>query len=311
MSLLEEKSRPGGVRRQVCTACGGRQLSLRFQVAGKLGEDGLIPTTDQYGVAMADILRCERCGHMQLSQMPTETDLAEAYREAESADYVQEEKGQRATASKIVERIERHQRPGKLADLGCWVGFLPSEAERRGWKAVGIEPSEFASAYARDRLGLDVRTAGLFDADDLGESRFDAVFMGDVIEHIPAADLAIDRARHLLKPNGVFALALPDAGSRVARLLGRRWWSVIPTHVHYFTRGSITTLLDRKGFEVVEITTSPKVFTVDYYLDRLSGYSAWLGRTVTRTAARVGVGRRLWGPDFRDRMLVIARRPRS
>jgi SAM-dependent methyltransferase len=308
MALLEEKSDPGAFQKQTCVACGSGPLDLRFQVAGRMGREGLIPTTDQYGVAMADIVRCEQCGHMQLAEMPTEADLAESYREAESTDYVDEERGQRATARRILQTIERHQPPGRLADLGCWVGFLPSESERRGWQAVGIEPSEFAAAYARERLGLDVRTTGIFDTDNLGESSFDAVFMGDVIEHIPDADRAIDRTRHLLPPSGVLALALPDAGSRLARMLGRRWWSVIPTHVHYFTRRSIATLLDRGGFELIEITTSPKVFTVNYYLERLSGYSDTFGRTVTRAASRAGLGERLWAPDFRDRMLVIARR---
>jgi SAM-dependent methyltransferase len=295
-------------KEQVCGACGGGPLTLRYRVAGSVGEDGLIPTTDEYGVAMSDIVRCERCGHMQLAEMPTETDLAEAYRDAESVDYVIEERGQRATASRILQLIEQHRPPGRLADLGCWVGFLLSEAERRGWEATGIEPSEFASAYARNRLGLDVRTAGIFDTGDLGESRFDAVFMGDVIEHIPAANEAIDRIHRLLKPGGILVLALPDTGSRVARMLGRRWWSVIPTHVHYFTRASIIGLLDQGGFELLKITTSPKVFTVNYYLERLSGYSPMLGRTLIRVAGRMGISERLWGPDFRDRMLVIARR---
>ena len=60
--------------------------------------------------------------------------------------------------------------------------------------------------------------------------------MGDVLEHLTARQRALDRVGELLAPGGVLALELPDAGSRVARMLGKRWWSVIPTHIHYFTR---------------------------------------------------------------------------
>ncbi len=275
-----------------------------------MGDAGLIPTTDAFGTALADIVRCARCGHMQLARFPSEEDLSDAYGEAESDDYIGEEAGQRATARAILERIERQVAPGELLDLGCWVGFLLDEARKRGWQGTGVEPSEFASAYARDRLGLDVRTDGLFDA-QLKDSSFDAVFMGDVIEHLPAAGDALDRVAQLLRPEGVLTLALPDAGSRLARGMGKRWWSVIPTHVHYFTRASLIALLVRHGYRVVSISTQPKTFTAGYYLGRLGGYSDGFGRAVVAAAGAVGVRDRLWTPDFRDRMLVIARRGSS
>jgi SAM-dependent methyltransferase len=271
-----------------------------------MGTEGLIPTTDSFGTALADIVRCQECGHMQLAQMPDEAELSEAYGEAASEDYVEEEAGQRATAREILGRIERHTPVGAIADLGCWVGFLLDEARARGWETVGVEPSEFASGYASGELGLDVRQQDLFEA-ELPQGHFNAVFMGDVIEHIPAAGDALERSGRLLRANGVLAMALPDAGSRMARVLGRRWWSVIPTHVHYFTRESIARLLERHGFAVLEIGTAPKTFTVRYYLGRLGGYREGVGRALVGSAERIRVADRLWAPDFRDRMLVIAR----
>jgi hypothetical protein len=105
----------------------------------------------------------------------------------------------------------------------------------------------------------------------------------------------------------VVAFLLPDAGSRVARALGARWWSVIPTHVQYFTRGSLRTLLARHRWEVLELGTAPKAFTVRYYLSRIGGYSPALGRAAVGVAARLGLAERMWAPDFRDRMAVVAR----
>jgi hypothetical protein len=83
---------------------------------------------------------------------------------------------------------------------------------------------------------------------------------------------------------------------------------VLPTHVQYFTRQSLGTLLARHDFTVVHTGTAPKAFTVGYYAGRLGGYSRGLARGVTRTVELTGVADRLWAPDFRDRMLVIARR---
>jgi SAM-dependent methyltransferase len=292
-----------------CAVCGGGPLEPHLRVAGELGAAGLIPTTDQFGTALGDIFRCAACGHMQLEPMPDESVLATAYQTAASDDYVGEEAGQRETARRVLAQIERWQPSrGALLDLGCWVGFLMSEAKARGWQPLGVEPSDFGARYAREQLGLEVLQAGLFEA-ELAPESFDAITLGDVIEHLIEPGEAVARIRALLKPGGVVWMALPDAGSAVARALGKRWWSVIPTHVQYFTRGSIARLLERGGLEVLELGTSPKAFTVRYYLERIEGYSPAAGEALVKTAELAGIAERMWAPDFRDRLAVVARRP--
>jgi SAM-dependent methyltransferase len=292
-----------------CAACAATVLVPHLKVADARAED-LIPTTDRFGAALGDIVRCTACSHMQLDRFPTEAELGEAYGEAASDDYVEEEAGQRATARVALERIERFAPArGAILDLGCWVGFLLAEARERGWETVGVEPSEFASSYARERLGLDVIRAGLLEA-ELGDRQFQAVVMGDVIEHLPDPAGALDRMAELLAPGGIAYFALPNAGSRLARRMGARWWSVIPTHVQYFTRPSLFTLLRRRGWEPLWAGTAPKAFTVRYYLERIGGYSPAAANALVGAASAAGVADRMWAPDFHDRMAVIARAPR-
>jgi SAM-dependent methyltransferase len=279
-----------------------------MKVAGEMGEAGLTPTTDRFGSALSDLVRCLACSHIQLERFPPDAELAAAYGQAESDDYVEEEAGQRHTARLALERIERHVPRGDLLDLGCWVGFLLAEARDRGWRTKGVEPSAFASGYARDRLGLDVVRADLLEA-DLPERAHDAVVLGDVIEHLPRPADALDRIAALLRPGGVVYMTLPDAGSRVARLMGPRWWSVIPTHVQYFTRPSLLTLLRRRGYEPLWAGSAPKAFSVRYYLERIGGYSRPLGGALAGAASAAGVAERMWAPDFHDRMAVVARAP--
>ncbi len=290
----------------ICAACGAAELSVHLRVSGPAGPQGLTPTTDQFGTALSDIVRCAGCGHMQLEHFPAAEFLRHGYAQAAGDAYLEEESGQRATARVTLERIERHVARGRLLDAGCWVGFLLDEARSRGWETLGVEPSEFASDTSRRRLGLRVHTADLFDA-GLPAAGFDAIVLGDVIEHLVAPGAALDRLAGLLAPQGVIHLALPDAGSRVARALGARWWSVIPTHVQYFTRRSLATLLTRHGWEVLEIATAPKAFTAGYYLGRIGGYSPAAGRALVAAATRTGVADRVWTPDLRDRVALVAR----
>jgi SAM-dependent methyltransferase len=289
-----------------CAACGARDLRLRHRVAGEAGRAGLIPSTDRYGTALGDLVRCAACGHMQTHPPPSPARLRAGYAEAASEDYVGEEAGQRETARRALARIEELASPGRLLDVGCWTGFLLDEARRRGWEPLGLEPSRFARTYARERLGLPVLDSQLEDA-ELPAGQLRAVVMADVIEHLLDPGQALARVRGWLEPEGVLCLMAPDAGSRLARAMGRRWWSVLPTHVQYFTRHSLAVLLGHRGFHVLAQATAPKAFTVGYYVARASGYSERLGAGLVTGARAIGLADRLWAPDFRDRMLVIAR----
>ena len=289
-----------------CAACGSRSLVPHLQVAGEVDADGLIPTAKQFGTALGNIVKCTSCTHMQLDRFPDDEELDAAYAEAASDDYVEEEAGQRASFGNVLDHVEQHVPKGRILDIGCWVGFLLAVAQDRGWEeCIGLEPSDFASGFARER-GLDVRQEGLLEA-DLPLGHFDAVCMGDVLEHLTDTATSLARMRALLAPGGVLVLAVPDAGSRIARILGKRWWSVIPTHIHYFTKQSLATMLANAGFEVIEQATDPKAFTFEYYLDKGSGYLPGVSKLLVRMARRMRLADRMWTPDFRDRLLVIAR----
>jgi SAM-dependent methyltransferase len=295
---------------RACNVCGSTDLRPHLDVAGEMGPEGLIPTPKRFGTALGDIVRCERCTHMQLDRFPSEAELDAAYADAECTAYAEEAVGQRHSFASLMERIERYSpEKGALLDVGCWLGFLVAEARDRGWReCVGIEPSTFASRFAREELGLDVRTEELFTA-DLEPGHFDVIVLADVLEHFTRANAALDRVTELLAPGGLLALELPDAGSRVARLLGARWWSVIPTHIHYFTRASAADMLRRHGYEPLYVATDPKSFTVRYYLDKGGGYLPGVSKALISAAEALGVANRMWTPDFRDRMVMLARRP--
>lgn len=288
-----------------CAACESHELEPHLSVKRSSTHTTLAATTIEYGVAAGDLVRCARCGHIQVDRVPAALD--ERYADVVDATYLAEEAGQRATARRALELIERRVDPGALLDVGAWVGFLVSEAERGGWAAVGVEPSRFASAVARERFGVRVES-GTLDEADLPEHAFDAVVISDVIEHLPDPGDTLDQVVDLLRPGGVLYLALPDAGSRVARVMGARWWSVVPTHLQYFTRSSLAELLTRRGYAVEWVGTAPKAFTVRYYLERLEGYAPPVARRTVAIAERAALADRLVWPDFRDRMAVVARR---
>jgi SAM-dependent methyltransferase len=153
-----------------------------------------------------------------------------------------------------------------------------------------------------------VRQAVLEDV-DLPEAAFEAVVAADVIEHLFDPVSAVRTLNDALTPGGALFVTVPDAGSVVARLLGPRWWSVMPMHVQYFSQTSMRRLLEDQGLEVVSIATHPKSFSARYYVDRLAAFQPVAGRLASAVLRRSGRANKLVAPDLRDRMAVIARKP--
>jgi SAM-dependent methyltransferase len=292
-----------------CVICGAPDPQPRWSVAADKTEGGVDarsfrPSSQRFGETSGRVVVCRACGHGALADPPDAAAVASAYADAEDPVSVRERAGQVATADRGLARLERVVAPGRLLDIGCWTGSFVEAAQARGWEASGIEPSAWAVGEARAQ-GLEVSRGGIEDI-DAPDGSLRAVVLCDVLEHLEDPAGAVERVASLLEPGGALYLTVPDAGSRLARAMGRRWWSVLPMHLQYFTRASMLLLLAGHGFEPARVGTHTKVFTARYYAERVAGYSPFVGRTAVAALARVGQAERPVAPDFRDRMEVIA-----
>ena len=107
--------------------------------------------------------------------------------------------------------------------------------------------------YAAETLHVPAVQGNYLDM-DLGR-RYDLMVMWDTIEHLKRPDLFIGKIAKDLKPGGLLALTTGDIDSLNARWRGPKWRLIHPpTHLHYFSVNTITTLLDRYGFDVVHVS---------------------------------------------------------
>ena len=292
-----------------CPVCGSTDHEERFAVPATGTESGVNPdafrpSSERFGTAVGRIVRCRACTHGFVAELPPTTSVSTAYEDAADPVSLREEEGQVETARRALIEIERRVQPGRVLDVGCWTGSFLVAARERSWETVGIEPSRWAVERARAR-GVDVRH-GELASQDLERGSFDLVVMCDVLEHLEDPNEALRTAAGLLRDGGAIFATVPDAGSRLARLMGRRWWSVLPMHLHHFTRASVREMFTRNGFALDAIDTHPKVFTARYYAERLGGYTPLLEKLAVGAVRMVGLADRLVAPDFRDRMAVIA-----
>lgn len=94
-----------------------------------------------------------------------------------------------------------------ILEIGCGTGGNLSMLKEFG-RVSAIEMDDYASTYASKMTGIDVKTGWLPDNIPVQE-KFDAICMFDVLEHVKDDELALEKIRNLLNPNGILILTVP------------------------------------------------------------------------------------------------------
>jgi SAM-dependent methyltransferase len=214
----------------------------------------------------------------------------------------------RAKVRWVEESLPRGRR---LLDVGANFGHFLKEAGTV-FDATGIEISKAAVERSAELFGVKNHVGSIYELPPEAKGPWEAVTLWDVIEHVPDPKGALEAIRDLLAPGGRLYLSTPDAGSAVARAMGRRWHYLDPVqHIVLFGRKNLSDLLERTGFRVRETRSFGHHYRVGYVLDRLAylhGDGA-LGRVVkpVLTTARVLDGRSVY-INLRDVMGIAAER---
>jgi 2-polyprenyl-3-methyl-5-hydroxy-6-metoxy-1,4-benzoquinol methylase len=141
-------------------------------------------------------------------------------------------------------------KPGRVLDVGCGRGLLLAQLRQRGWEVQGTELSEQSAAYPRDVLGIPVHIGDLADL-HLPSEQFDAVVMWHVLEHVPDPAVVLAEVARLLRPGGIFLVAVPNFGSLEARFTRDKWFHLdVPRHLNHYTPAVLYRSLAAAGLRV-------------------------------------------------------------
>ena len=134
--------------------------------------------------------------------------------------------------------------PGKaVLDLGCRVGAL-AEHFLAGNEVTGLDVDEHALAIAAER-GLTTVWGDVEQPLPFEDASFDAVVVGEILEHVRFPDDVVGEIRRVLKPGGVVVGSVPNAfrlKNRLVFLLGRPPEDN-PMHLRMYSPDSIRTEL--------------------------------------------------------------------
>lgn len=152
-----------------------------------------------------------------------------------------------------------------LLEIGAGYGFFLKMAQKKFKTASGIELSPHGCKYALKTLRVNMIHDDFLLCKTISE--FDVICMWDTIEHLTDPHLYIKKCFQALNKNGFLHITTGDIGSFNAKLRGAKWRMIHPpTHLFYFSRKSITKLLQNNGFEIKKIKYVGNHRTVDAYL---------------------------------------------
>jgi 2-polyprenyl-3-methyl-5-hydroxy-6-metoxy-1,4-benzoquinol methylase len=164
---------------------------------------------------------------------------------------------------------------GKLLELGCAYGFFLAEAKTY-FEVQGIEVSDSAASFCRAR-GFDVEQGTITAEYVARRAPFDAVVMLDVVEHLMEPDKVMELVRVALKPGARLMLTTGDWESTMSRIMGRNWRLMTPPqHAFFFSPRTLSAMLTRVGFDVIECRKPWKTVPIGliaYQLGRILGMS--------------------------------------
>ena len=263
-----------------------------------------------------DLYRCRNCRLIFVWPLPQDsTDLysSDYFSGAKSGfgyvNYEEDKSAMFKTFEVYLGKIEQFTpRKGKLLDVGAATGFFVQLAIERGWKASGIEISDYAAKVARQK-GLDVMT-GTLESVDFDTSSFGVVTLWDVIEHLSDPVSHLKLIYNILEVGGLVAINTPDSASFAARIFGKRWHLLVPPeHLFYFNYRSLLALLRNSGFEVVHISKIGKKFTLQYIFKTLARWqNFFIWKQLTKILAGTRLGTIGIPVNLRDNFFVIAKK---
>jgi ubiquinone/menaquinone biosynthesis C-methylase UbiE len=149
----------------------------------------------------------------------------------------------------------------RALDLGCGLGDFTAALVEHGLEAVGCDVSAVVLARARERHpGVEFVESG--DELPFPDGAFDALWAGEVLEHVQDVLGLLAEAHRVLRPNRLLIASTPNhsAAKRLQLGLSRKAFETNfdprSDHVRFFTRHTLRTTLRHSRFSELDVTSA-------------------------------------------------------
>lgn len=254
------------------------------------------------------LVRCTACDLVYAPVPPSEDSLHAAYADAGFDSGPEAQAAARTYADALAPHVQRL--PGRHAavDVGAGSGPLLPWLQAQGFAPViGIEPSRAAIDAAPPAVRPLLRE-GMFSASLLAGETPSLICSFMTLEHLPDPGEFVASAHALLEPGGALAVVVHDWRAPLNRLLGLRSPIIDVEHLQLFSPRALRELLQRAGFEAIELRPIRNAYPLRYWL-RLTPLPAAIKNALLGLLQRLGLADRSLAMNVGN-MLAVGIKPR-
>jgi 2-polyprenyl-3-methyl-5-hydroxy-6-metoxy-1,4-benzoquinol methylase len=245
------------------------------------------------------LVQCPVCSHLYRNPRETPETVRDGYEEEDLSDDVmrklfeQQADQYRAQLGRL-KSLAQHIQNG--LEVGSYVGAFLAASRDAGLSFVGLDIGDATARFAAAR-GLRVINSSI-DAHE-GTSKYDVIAIWNTFEQLTNQRDALVAARRLLRPQGILALRIPNAGYYLrwrARLRGGLGGLAERLLAHNnllgfpyregFTQRSLFILLDRAKFDIVRVHGDTLPRTADRWTSRQGALEELLLKSAERLLQR-------------------------
>jgi len=206
------------------------------------------------------LLKCRYCGFVTANLSISEAELKEIYTEnyfkgEEYADYLRDkgvlQKNFNNRLEFIFSKFDR-KKLSNVLEIGCAYGFFAQVLNEKikGAEFVGLDIAAEAVRYGKETLGQNLKCEDHLQYPP-PHKKYTDTFMWDVIEHLPDPEKVIKKVSDETERGGRIYITTGDIDTLVPRFKKQKWRMIHPpSHLHYFSKKTISLLLEKNGFEV-------------------------------------------------------------
>lgn len=192
------------------------------------------------------ILRCSKCGLLQLYPQWTGNELENLYSRYSKKKDFKNYKTKHTITPYLTKYIKKSD---KILEIGCGSGDNIRRLNKKGYNVIGID---------KDPTVCDGRLIFNYDFKDFNakEKKYDFIYAIQVFEHVPDPKKFITWLTNSLEKNGRFLLELPNIDDPLLKIYNNKnfnkfYW--YPYHLFFYNKNTIRNLFENFSSLLIKI----------------------------------------------------------
>tara|TARA_Y100000590_G_scaffold371896_1_gene434533 strand:+ start:620 stop:1549 length:930 start_codon:yes stop_codon:yes gene_type:complete len=297
----------------VCNLCKSNDYSITYESTRDYTQDFNLDEFRSSGdeILKDRLIKCDNCGLSYVSPRVQSDIMLKGYKESVDKTFVSQVRGREITSRYSMKRIQSiwGKSPAKLLDIGTANGSFLKVAKNMGWEVYGCEPNKWMCQWSKENYDIILDEGTLFDA-KYNSNYFNVISLWDVIEHTPNPKQILFECNRILQRDGLLIANFPDFGSWISKFMGKKWVFLLTVHYYYFTKKTLSELMNKSGFEVILIKPHFQTLELDYILFRSIQYIGFVGKVIRKLVQIMGL-KKINVPYWIGQSLIVAKKNNS